>query len=393
MKKVNNMKSFKQMRFKDKRVFLRCDFNVPIKNGRITDTTRIENAIPTIKAILKEKPKQIVLASHLGRPTCYDEKLSLGIVAKKLSELMNKEIYLHPLIEAPIEVNIKIVMLENLRFFEGEKKGSMAFAKQLAQHADVYVDDAFGTAHRKDASVFALAKLLPSTAGLLIRKELENVHLNHPKPVVAIFGAAKIHDKLPLFKKLLGKVDKLILGGGVVFTFLKAGGVEVGKSLVEEEMLETAKKILKKHSDKIIFPVDFIGTNPSKLKKWDSLSLIEKKEFIQLVPVEKIPKSIACYDVGPKSIKLFSAVVDSAKTIIWNGPLGMFEVKPFDKSTMLLAKYISKHNKKCIICGGDTVASTSDFLKTSKTVHISTGGGASLVLLAGDKLPAVEILK
>lgn len=378
---------------KDKRVFLRCDFNVPVKNGRITDTTRIENAIPTIKAILAEKPKQIILASHLGRPKGYDEKLSLGIVAKKLSELINKEIYLHPLIEAPIEVNIDIVMLENLRFFEGEKKGSIAFAKQLAQHADVYVDDAFGTAHRKDASVFALAKLLPSTAGLLIRKELENVHLNHPRPIVAIFGAAKIHDKLPLFKKLLDKVDKLILGGGVVFTFLKAGGIEVGKSLVEEEMVETASKLLKKYSNKIVFPVDFVGTTPSKLKKWDLLSMSEKTEAIKLVPVEKIPKSIACYDVGPKTVKLFSAVINSSKTVVWNGPLGLFEIKPFDKSTKQLAKYISGHNKRCIVCGGDTVASTSSVLKSSKLVHVSTGGGASLQLLAGISLPAVDVLK
>ncbi|MBN1175131.1 phosphoglycerate kinase [Candidatus Woesearchaeota archaeon] len=387
------MKTIKDLKIKNKRVFLRCDFNVPIKNGRITDTTRIENAIPTIKAILSEKPKQIILASHLGRPKGYDEKLSLGIVAKKLSEIMHKEIYLHPLIEAPIEVNIDIVMLENLRFFEGEKKGSIAFAKQLAQHVDVYVDDAFGTAHRKDASVYALAKLLPNAVGLLIQKELENVHLNHPKPIVAIFGAAKIHDKLPLFKKLLDKVDKLILGGGVVFTFLKAGGIEVGKSLVEEEMVETAKQLLKKYSSKIVFPVDFVGTTPAKLKKLDSLSTLEKKQSIRTVSVENISKSIACYDVGPKTVKLFSAVINSSKTVVWNGPLGMFEVKPFDKSTKQLANYISKHNKKCIVCGGDTVASTSGVLKSGKLVHISTGGGASLELLAGNKLPAVEVLK
>ena len=387
------MKSIKQLNVKGKRVFIRCDFNVPIKNGRITDTTRIENAIPTIKAVLKEKPKQVVLASHLGRPKGYDEKLSMAIVAKKLSELMNKEVYLHPLVEAPIEVNIKIVMLENLRFFEGEKKGSIAFARQLAQHADVYIDDAFGTAHRKDASVYALAKLLPSTAGLLIRKELDNVHLNHPKPVVAIFGAAKIADKLPLFKKLLAKVDKLILGGGVVFTFLKAGGIEVGKSLVEEEMIETAKGLLKKYSDKIVFPVDFVGMTPARLKKWETLNATEKKESLKTVPVEKIPKSIACYDVGPQSVKLFGAVIEQSKTVIWNGPLGMFEVKPFDRATKKLAKYIAENNKRCIVCGGDTVASTKGILISNKFVHVSTGGGASLTLLSGAKLPAVEVLK
>jgi len=387
------MKTLKEMKLKNKKVFLRCDFNVPLSNGKITDVTRIVNVIPTIKAILKEKPKQLILASHLGRPKGYDEKLSLAVVAKKLSELLHKEIYLHPLIEAPIEVNIKIVMLENLRYFDGEKKGSIVFAKQLAQHADVYIDDAFGTVHRKDASVYALAKLLPSTAGLLIRKELENVHLNHPKPIVAIFGAAKIKDKLPLFKKLLTKVDKVILGGGVVFTFLKAGGVEVGKSLVEDEMLIEAKRLLKKHGDKLVFPVDFKGTSPCKLKKWSKFSAKEKKELLKIVPVEKIPKSISCYDVGPQSIKLFSAVLSNSKTIIWNGPLGMFEVKPYDKSTKQLAKFIIENKKRCIVCGGDTVASTKGILESNKLVHISTGGGASLQLLSGSKLPAIEVLK
>lgn len=393
------MKSFKQLKIKGKRVFLRCDFNVPIKNGRITDDTRILNAIPTIKAILKEKPAQIILASHLGRPKGYDLKYSMGIVAKKLSELMKKEVYLHPLFDAPIEVNIDLVMLENLRFNEGEKKGSVAFAKTLAQHADVYIDDAFGTAHRRDASVFALAKLLPSTVGLLIQKELENVHLNHPSPIVAIFGAAKIKDKLPLLKKLLTKVDKVMLGGAVVFTFLKAGGVEVGKSLVEEEMLASAKQLLNKFGKKLILPVDFVGTNPAKLKKWDSMKFTEKQELIKIVPVEKIPKSIACYDIGPQSVKLFSAVLGSAKTVIWNGPVGMFEIKPFDRSTIKLANFILDNKKKCIVCGGDTASAVNSVLgsgnekKKSQLVHISTGGGASLQLLGGDKLPAIEVLK
>lgn len=392
---INNLMN---LDVKGKKVFLRVDFNVPLNGKKISDDLRIQNALPTIIKLLQKNPKQLIIGTHLGRPKpgSGPEKLqlfSLEPIAKHLAKQLKKTVYFHANTLAPIESKEKIVLLENLRFYEGEKKGTLSFAKTLASHADIYVDDAFGTAHRKDASVYALAKLLPNGMGLLMEKEIENVHLNHYKPIVAIFGAAKIKDKLPLFKKLLAKVDKLILGGGVVFTFLKAGGIEVGKSLVEEEMVEEAKKLLAKYSKKIIFPTDFVGSTPAQLKKWSTFSAAEKKEKIKLVPVEKIPKSFACYDVGPQSLKLFKAVLSNSKTVIWNGPLGLFEVKPYNKATNDLVKFIAESSLVSIVGGGDTASAVRKTKYANKFSHISTGGGASLELLAGNKLPAIEVLK
>ena len=392
------MKTVEQLKLTGKRVFIRCDFNVPLKGSKITDDLRIVNALETIKYVLRQKPKQIVLASHLGRPKPGSgeealNKYSLTPIAQRLAKLLGKTVYLHANILAPIESQEKIVLLENLRFYEEEKKGGLAFAKQLASHADVYINDAFGTAHRKDASVFALAKLLPHGAGKLLQKESKYVHLNHKKPIVAIFGAAKIKDKLPLFKKLLGKVDKLILGGGVVFTFLKAADIEIGKSLVEDEMVSDAKALLKKHGRKIVFPVDFLAMTPSKLKTFDTLSLSEKKKLIKTVPFDAIGANLACYDVGPQSIKLFNAVLGNSKTVVWNGPLGMFEVKPFDESTKKIAKTIVDNKMVCIVCGGDTAAAVRKTKYAANMTHISTGGGAFLEYVEGKSLPAVAALE
>lgn len=376
------IKNVKQLFLKGKRVFLRVEFNVPLKDGKVADDYRIKNALETINYILSKNPKQLIIGTHLGRPKGKDKKLSLAPVAKRLAKLIERPVYLHEDITKPITNEEPIVLLENLRFWEGEKKGNLAFAKQLSDHADVYVDDAFGTAHRKDASVYALAKLLPGGIGFLMKKELDHLNFSQKKPVVAIFGAAKIADKLPLFKKLLSEVDKLILGGGVVFTFLQAAGIEIGKSLVEKEMVSEAKKLLKKYSSKLVFPTDFVAASPSALKKKGRV------EGSIVVPVEKIPKSKACYDVGPKSVKLFKAVLGNAKTVVWNGPLGLFERKPFDKATRNVAKFVSQSKAKSIICGGDTAASVKGYEMT----HVSTGGGASLELLAGKKLPALVVL-
>lgn len=378
------MKSIKKLNLKNKNVFIRCDFNVPLEKGKITDDYRIVNSLKTIKYVLSQKPSRIVLGSHLGRPKGYDAKYSLNPVAKKLSELLKKTVYLHANPLAPIEAKSKIVLLENLRFFEGEKKGSLSFAKQLAQHADVYINDAFGTAHRKDASVYALAKLLPCAPGLLMEKEIELVNLNHPRPIVAIFGAAKIADKLPLLKKLFSKVDKVVIGGATVFTFLQAMGLETGKSLVEKEMVFTAKKLIKKYPGKIVLPVDVVVASPKILQR----NLKDRKEHSMTVSVDKIPKTKAGYDVGLLSVKLFTAVIQSAHTVVWNGPLGMFETKPYDHATKKLAKEIEKSSAVSIICGGDTASAVREF----KFTHVSTGGGASLQLLAGLKLPAIQAL-
>ena len=375
------MNSLKKLNLKNKRVFVRVDFNVPLKNGKVADDYRIRNALPTLNYILSKNPKQLIIGTHLGRPNGFDKKFSLVVVAKKLATLIERPVYLHEDVLSPIKNDEPIVLLENLRFWEGEKKGSISFAKTLASYVDVYVDDAFGTAHRKDASVYALAKLLPGAPGFLIEKEIKHVNLSQKRPLVAIFGAAKISDKLPIFKKLLSEVDKLILGGGVVFTFLQAAGVEVGKSLVEKEMVGEARKLLKKYSSKLVFPVDFVVAKPSALKK-------SGKVECMIVPFDAIPKSYACYDVGPKSVKLFKAVLGASKSVVWNGPLGLFERKPFDKATRSVAKFISESKMVSIICGGDTALSVRGY----KMTHVSTGGGASLELLAGKKLPALVAL-
>lgn len=393
------IKTLNQLKLAGKRVFLRVDFNVPLKGRKITDDLRIQNALPTIKAILKQKPQQLIIGTHLGRPEPGKgavglEPYSLVPVAQHLCKLLKKKVYFHANALAPIESTDTIILLENLRYYEGEKKGSLSFAKELAQHADIYVDDAFGTAHRKDASVYALPKLFKQKGiGLLMQKELENVHLNHKKPIVAIFGAAKIKDKLPILQRLLQKVDKVILGGGVVFTFLKAADIEVGKSLVEDEMLLQAKELLEKYSSKIIFPVDFYAMSPTKMNTWSKTTAQEKKKAIKLVDFDTIPKNLACYDVGPKSIKLFKAVLNNSKTVIWNGPVGMFEVKPYDKGTKALVKYIAESKLTSIVGGGDTASAVRATKFADKFSHISTGGGASLELLSGNKLPAIEVLK
>lgn len=362
---------------KNKRVFVRCDFNVPIKDGKIKDDFRIKSALQTIEYILKKGAKQVILASHLGRPVGIDEKYSLKPIAKKLKSFLKKEVYFHTDFDKEISKNLKIVLLENLRFYDQEQKGDLKFAKKLSKFADVYVNDAFGTSHRKDASMYALAKLLPSYAGLLVEAEVKNVTLeNQKKPIIAIFGAAKISDKLCLLKELLKKVDKLIIAGAAEFTFFKSFNLEIGKSLYEENLIKEANQIYKKYSNKIIFPVDFNGKT-------------KDGKIILNMSFDTIPKEMICLDVGKQSTKLFKAVLKDAKTIIWNGPLGVFEEKPFDKSTNDLAKYISNLKAKTIICGGDTASA----VKKYKFTHVSTGGGASLELLSGKKLPAIEVLK
>lgn len=387
------MKNLNQITIKNKRVFLRLELNVPIHDGKILDDYRIKDALPTIEYILKKQPKQLIIGAHLGRPKGRDMKLSFSPVAKRLARFLERPVYLHEDVLLPIKNPSPVVLLENLRFYEGEKKGDLKFAKQLASHADIYVDDAFGNSHRKDASMFALAKLLPGTIGFLVEKELKNVTLDHKKPIIAIFGAAKIKDKVKLLKKLLDKVDKVILGGAVVFTFLKAMDIEIGKSLVEDEMVLEAKKILKKYSKKLVFPTDFLVASPSKFKTFEKLKISERNKFVDIVSFDQIPKTKAGYDVGPKSMKLFKAVLNGAKTIIWNGPLGLFEMKPFDKSTNELMKFISLHKAFTLVCGGDTASAVRKTKYAFAINHISTGGGASLELLGGSKLPAIEVLK
>lgn len=385
------MTTIAKLPIKNKRVFLRLDLNVPLHNGRITDDLRIKNALPTIEYILKKQPKQLIIASHLGRPKGRDPNLSLAPVVRDLVRKLGRPVYLASNVDELLPEE-PIVLLENLRYYEGEKKGSASFANTLAKHADVYVNDAFGTAHRKDASVYALAKRFDKKApGLLIKNELKYVHLNQKKPVVALFGAAKVSDKVRLLEKLLRHVDKLLLGGAVVFTFLKAMGGEVGTSLVEDDMLSEAKRLLKKYSHKIVFPVDVVVAARSSLTK--QMTLTERKNRTTTVNVDSMSKNKAGFDIGPQSIKLYQSILATATTVIWNGPLGVAEIKPYDVSTRKLAKYLSRNNKVVVVCGGDTAAALHNTRYAKDMTHISTGGGASLQLLGGSKLPALEVLK
>lgn len=357
---------------KNKTVFLRADLNVPLRKGEVADSTRITAAIPTIKFILPNC-KKLIIASHLGRPKGKPEKkYSLLPVKKELEKFFSDVGFAKNLNNIP---DNKIVVLENLRFYSGEKKNDLAFAKLLAKTSDVMVNDAFGTSHRKHASVYSLAKLLPTVPGFLLEKELKNLNVKkYKKPKVAILGFAKLSDKIDIVEGLLNQVDLALIGGGAVFTFLKAQGYSVGKSLVEEDMVKVAKKILRKHIHHIVLAVDFETKNH------------------EIVPFNMIKRNDVCLDVGPASVELFKGALSKAKTVIWNGPLGVFE-KGFDKSSEAIAEYLADSKAKTIIGGGDTAAMINEFGLKSKMDFVSTGGGASLELLAGHKLPAVEVLK
>lgn len=392
---MKGLKRMQRLAMKDKRVFLRVDFNVPLDdNQNITSDYRIRNALDTIEYIRKRMPKRLIIATHIGRPHGqYDPKLSVKPVADRLSRYLGKEVYVHSSLTDKIPEDKDIVLLENLRFHSGEKGGDLAFARELAAHADVYVNDAFGTAHRKDASVFKLPGLLPHGVGYLIEHEVEEVHLRHKRPQVAVFGPAKISDKLPVFKSLLSRVDKVILGGGVVFTFLKAGGLSVGRSLVEEGMLDTARNLLDTYGDKIVFPLDFRVAAKSELSRFSGMTVKERYARIDTVSVNNIPSRKAAFDVGPQSIRLFRNVIREANTVIWNGPLGLFEIPPFDWGSRELAKTLSAEDVTTIVCGGDTAAALRRTRYKKDMDHISTGGGASLELLADNKLPGLEVLR
>ena len=380
-----NYRRLTNLRVKNKTVLIRTDFNVPIEDGKIQDDSRIKAAAETIKCILKKEPKRIVIASHLGRPKGkYDEEFSLSPVAKRLTQILKRKVvFIDDCLGEITEGNI--VMLENLRFYSGEKENDKGFAKQLAEKADVYVNDAFGTFHRKHASVDAITNYLPSSPGLLVEKELKaikNATHDIKKPYVAVLGAAKISNKMKVLENLLKKVDYLLLGGGMVFTFMRAKGYDTGKSLVEEDMIPYAKKLFQKYPKKIILPYDFIVTNSLK-----------NPTRIERVIAEKIRSNMAGVDIGPQSIGAFKVYLSTAKTIVWNGPMGLFEVEPFDNATNQIAEFIAKLKATTIVGGGDTVSAIHNSGVAEKMTHISTGGGAFLESLAGKKLPGISALE
>lgn len=383
---------------KDKRVLIRVDFNVPIEDGKITDDTRITAALPTLKAILDQKPKAIILMSHLGRPKdgVPDPKYSLRSVAQALSKLLNKPVVF---IEDPFSDTAKtqadnlhdgaILVLENTRFFPGETKNDMELAKKFARFGDVFVNDAFGSAHRAHSSTEGVAHLLPAVAGLLMEKELNylDTALEQPKrPLMAILGGAKVSDKIKVIESLLKKADKVLIGGGMANTFYRAQGRKTGASLVEETALDTARDLLKKASDKLVLPVDAVIA--------DAFKNDAKTKVISIT--EDVPEGWQILDIGPKTVAAYRKILADAKTVVWNGPMGVFEMSNFAKGTNAVAQILADLTGKgaiTIIGGGDSAAAIQQAGLADKITHISTGGGASLELLEGQALPGVVALK
>ncbi|MDL2289208.1 phosphoglycerate kinase [Clostridia bacterium OttesenSCG-928-F22] len=391
-----NKKTVKDIDLKGKRVVMRVDFNVPLDESRtITDDTRIRAALPTIEYCMQAGAK-LILCSHLGRPKGqFNEKYSLAPVAKKLEELTGKKVIFATDVIGDSAKNAVaqaaegvIVLLENLRFHAEEEKNDAEFAKTLASYGDVYVNDAFGAAHRAHASTEGIAKYLPAVAGLLLGKELDiigNALAQPERPFVAILGGAKVSDKIGVINNLLDKVDSIIIGGGMMFTFLKAKGLEIGKSLLEEDKLDLAKELMEKAAKKgvnLMLPVDAAAAKEFKADSEYSMA-----------DVESFPADCMGLDIGPKSIALFSDTVSKAKTVIWNGPMGVSEMPNFAKGTKAIAEALANNaSAVTIIGGGDSVAAVKQLGYADKMTHISTGGGASLEFLEGKVLPGVAAL-
>jgi phosphoglycerate kinase len=381
-----------------KRAFVRVDFNVPVDDaGNITDDTRIRAALPTIKDLV-QKGAKVILASHFGRPKGVDEKLRLTPVAKRLSELLGQEVIktndcIGEEVAAKVAAlqNGQVLLLENVRFYKEEEQNDPEFAKKLASNADLYVNDAFGTAHRAHASTEGVTHYLsPSVAGYLIEKELQYLQSaieNPQRPLAAIIGGSKVSSKIGVIEALLEKCDKLLLGGGMIFTFYKARGLNVGKSLVEEDKLELAKYLEAKAKQKgvtFLLPKDVVVADKFAA---DANS--------QIVSIENIPDGWMGLDIGPESVQLFQQALADCKTIVWNGPMGVFEFDKFAVGTEAIARTLadlSKQGATTIIGGGDSVAAVEKVGLAEQMSHISTGGGASLELLEGKVLPGIAAL-
>ena len=392
---MHRKKTLRDVDVKGKRVLVRVDFNVPIdEQGNIVDDTRIRASLPTVEYLMDARAKTILM-SHLDRPKGRDPRYSLAPVAKRLSRLIGSEVKLAPdcvgeevkrMVDGMREG--EVLLLENLRFHEGETKGDEAFAKELASLGEVYVSDAFGTCHRKHASVYLVPKFLkPAVMGFLLEKEInyfEKAMINPQRPVVAILGGAKVSTKLGIIKNLLKRVDKLFIGGAMAFTFIKAMGYRVGSSLVEEDLIPTALDILeiaKKLDVKLYLPVDFVIGQE-----------LSDNTPTKVVPWQEIPEGWKGLDVGPVSLELLREIVSDAQTIIWNGPMGVFELDRFKNGTFETAKMIAQSSALTIAGGGDTDHAIHKAGVYSAIDFVSTGGGAFLELLEGNTLPCLEAL-
>ncbi len=383
----------RDINIKGKKVIVRVDFNVPMDGEHITDDRRITAALPTIQYALSNGASKVILMSHLGRPkgTGFEKDFSLLPVAQRLQELLKEKVlFLNDCVgpavkEAIVKSTERVILLENLRFYKAEEKNDAAFAKELASLADVYINDAFGTAHRAHASTAGITAYLPSVAGFLIEKELQYLGnaINNPKrPLAIILGGAKVSDKIELIKNLIPKADSIIVGGGMAYTFLKAQGINVGNSKLEKDKVDLSRELMeqaKKAGVELVLTTDFVITQ--------SFTSDDCKVS------DVIPDGWESLDIGPKTIERYKAVLSKAKTIVWNGPLGVFEREAYAKGTRAIADYLaSLKDVTVIIGGGDSAAAVSKFGLEDKMTHISTGGGASLEFLEGKELPGIAAL-
>ena len=386
-----NKKTVRDIDLKGKRVLMRVDFNVPMQDGKVTDDKRIKASLPTIKYIL-DQDASLILMSHLGRPKGGpDPEFSLRAAAEVLSSHVGVPVKMAPDTVGPEVEKMaqelkpgEVLMLENTRFQKGEEKNDLELAKKLAALADVYVNDAFGSAHRAHSSTEGVARFLPAVSGFLMEQELEYLGraLDNPEhPFIAILGGAKISDKIDVVETLLSKADKLIIGGGMANTFLAAKGLNMQDSLVEGSAVETAKSILEKAGDKLILPVDAVLAD-----KFDP------EANTQVVEADNIPSGWRMLDVGPKTLELYKKALEGAKLVVWNGPVGVFEMPKFAEGTFALARMLAESGATTVIGGGDSASAVKKAGVAKQMTHVSTGGGASLEFLEGKVLPGVAAL-
>jgi len=389
------LRSVRDMDVTNKRVLVRADFNVPLKDGEVADDWRIRATLPTIQHLI-ERGAKVILMSHLGRPKgkVVDE-LRLDPIAKRLSELLGKPVRkLNDCIGSEVEAVVAqmqpgdVILLENVRFYRGEEENDAEFARRLASLGDLYVNDAFGAAHRAHASVHAITQFLPSAAGLLMEKEVENLSrlLEAPqRPFVAVLGGVKVSDKIGVIRNLMKRVDSLLIGGAMAYTFFRAQGLQTGRSLVEEDKIELARQLLDEANQsgvRLMLPEDVVVADRDA-----------EDATTKVVPSDQIPEDMMGMDIGPNTRQRYAAAIREAATVFWNGPMGRFEVEIFSEGTKAIAQALTECKGVTVVGGGETAAAAIQYGIAEKVTHVSTGGGAALEFLEGRQLPGVEVLR